>query len=59
MEVRIFSQDEKKEFFENNIKELEKAIDILEDSIDKGEDINNLFNQIRHNIRSVKKYSNY
>lgn len=57
--VAVLSKEEKKVFFEQNIRELTEAIKTLEDSVDKDEYFEKLFVQIKRNIQGAKYFSNY
>ena len=57
--MAVLSKEEKKEFFEQNIRELTEAIKTLEDSVEKDEYFEKLFVQIKHNIKGARYFSNY
>ncbi|MGG0436226.1 hypothetical protein ABEY51_27030 [Priestia megaterium] len=57
--MAVLSKEEKKVFFEQNIRELTEAIKTLEDSVDKDEYFEKLFVQIKRNIQGAKYFSNY
>lgn len=57
--MAVLNNEEKKGFFDQNMRELKEAIATLEESVEKDETLEKLFTQIKHNIKGVNFFSNY